>query len=457
MSEKEQSAAASGGAEAPPSVFRTLASTLWFPVFFVIGFLVCYLVPFHAPAPHNVPVAIVGQQAAATATEKMNERAPDSFDVTAVDTPGAAREAISDREVIAAYDPTTRELFTAGANGKALQQVLLPAFTRQTPNGPAPPTVVDLVPTATGDVMGTGLFYVVITMNLVGYIAVMMLLRATTLTTRVKLAALAGVGAFASVASYLVALGLDVITNHLGVLVVGFLLTQAVSWVTFGLVPWVKQFIPGVAMGLFVMLSIPSSGGAIPKEMVPEFFQVLHPIMPMGNAVEAMRGLLYFDGTGTAHGVAVLLGWLVLGAVLIGIDAHRKRGAESAVEESAVEGSEPAALAPAAEIADPLLTAPESTHERDALAGTVSDRAGAAIEGAMVTITDASGRQLAHVRTAVDGRYTVRELPERHVTVVVSTRGHRPSVEQVHLTVHGARQDFVLEDKEAAHATAVTG
>lgn len=424
MSPRQQAAEESkaDSAEEPrPSVFRALASSLWFPVCFVVGFMACYLVLFHAPAPHDVSVAIVGEQAAATASAAMEQQVPGGFDVVSVGSAEEAREAIMDREVVVSYDPATRQLFTASANGLALEQMLLPVFGQMAAQSGGELQEVDFAPTLAGDPMGTGLFYVVITMNLVGYITVMMLLRATTLSTWTKLGARAGMGAFASVLCCSVAVGLDVIHNNLGVLLIGFLLTQAIAWVTYGLVPWVKQFIPGVAMGLFVMLSIPSSGGAIPKEMVPGFFQALHPVMPMGNAVEAMRGLLYFDGQGTARGVAVLFAWLALGAILLGVDVLRRRRAAGSEGVQAVRQEceeEPGV------VVDPTFEPPQFT--RVSLSGAVHDRDDRPVEGAVVTVTDTAGRQLAHVSTSADGRYAVREVREQYVTVVASLRGYLP-------------------------------
>ena len=90
----------------------------------------------------------------------------------------------------------------------------------------------------------------------------MMLLR-TELSRRQKLLTIVGVGIVAAVVSFLVAFALDVIPGKPMFILLGFLLTQAVAWTTFGLVPLVKQFIPGVAIAVFVMLSVPSSGGAV--------------------------------------------------------------------------------------------------------------------------------------------------------------------------------------------------
>lgn len=115
-------------------------------------------------------------------------------------------------------------------------------------------------------------------------------------------------------------LSMDVIYNEPILLLIGFLLTQAVAWTTFGLVPLVKQFISGVAIGMFVMLSMPSSSGAIPKELVPTFFQSLHRFLPLGQAVDSMRGVLYFNGagacsTGCPRIGRMMCGWRRVGGV----------------------------------------------------------------------------------------------------------------------------------------------
>lgn len=84
---------------------------------------------------------------------------------------------------------------------------------------------------ASGDPQGTGLFSLALVWNLVPYVPVTMLARATELSRR----------------------------GHL--VVRACVLTQAVAWTTYGLAPLVKQLLPGVAIGLFVLLSIPPAAG----------------------------------------------------------------------------------------------------------------------------------------------------------------------------------------------------
>ena len=299
-----------------PPLVRTLASALWFPIFFIVGFMVCYLLPFHAPAPHHVPVAIVGEQAAHQVEAAFDKALPGGVEITAVPDDHAARDSITGRDAVAAFNPQTGDLYYGKANGAALMQFLQQMFAPVAAQTGHALALHDLAPTAPGDVMGTGLFYLLLAMNIPPYVTVMMMLRAE-LTTRQKLLSLVGVGAFAAVVCYSFGRFLNVIPPHPVVMLIGFLLTQGIAWTTFGLVPLVKQFIPGVAMSLFVLLSMPSSGGAIPKELVPPFFQALHPFLPLGQAVDAIRGVLYFHGIGAAPRVLGLATWCAIGVVLV--------------------------------------------------------------------------------------------------------------------------------------------
>ncbi|WP_211840449.1 carboxypeptidase regulatory-like domain-containing protein [Saccharopolyspora hirsuta] len=427
----------------PSSLVRTLASALWFPMFFIVGFMVCYLLPFHAPAPHDMPVAVVGEQAAQQLGAAFEQKMPGGVDVAAVPDVQGARDAITQRDAVAAYDPVRGELFYAKANGSALLMVLQQLFTPVASATGHHLVLTDLAPSAPGDVMGTGLFYCLLALNIPPYITVMMLLRAA-LSTRQKLLALVGVGAFGSVVCYFAALSMEVIHAEPVLILIGFLLTQAVAWTTFGLVPFVKQFIPGVAMGVFVLLSMPSSSGAIPKELVPPFFQSLHRFLPLGQAVDSMRGILYFNGAGALPAVLGLCAWCAFGVALVvfnQVRARRKQASDPEVVTTAgtYEHEDDSGV-----VVDPAIEAPVPRYHHT-LAGTVRDGSGEPVAGAIVTVTDAGGVQLAHLVTGGDGEYEVHDLPRQYVTVVASAPGMRPGVDRVGVRAGRIGCDFVLE------------
>lgn len=413
---------------APPSdtastalqTVKTLADALWFPVLFAVGFMFCYLLPFHSPHPRELPVAVQGEEAAAAVSVALDEAAPGGFDVTPVDD---AERAVHDRDAVAGYSPAGHELIVAGSLGAALEQTAVAAFTPVAAHDGAELAVTDTAPAAPGDGMGMSLFYLVLTWTLTGYIAVLMLsAHAPAMRRGAKLLAVLGFGAFTSVFCYAVAVSIDAIPHDLRVVPIAFLLTQAVSWTCLGLAPFVAKWLPGVAMTLFVLLSMPSSGGAIPLPMVPEFFQSLHPVLPMGRALDAIRAVLYFDGAGLLPALAVLGGWLALGAALLAAATLRDRSRRRAAEAGA-----------------PL-----------SLIGRVTDEAGAPVAGAAVGVVDSSGAQVAVLESGADGAYRGRGLPEGRLTLLVSAPGHAPRASRIPMTRGGLVQlDFALPAEDA--------
>ncbi|WP_431038750.1 hypothetical protein ACQYWQ_28915 [Streptomyces sp. P6-2-1] len=434
---------------------RTLASGLWFPLLFFFGFLLCYALPFHNPAPHDVRVAVSGPQAAREIRAGFDEASPGAFDIISADTAADARRKVLDRDTEAAFaaDAGRPTLYLAKADGALLEQAVTTAFRTLVERQGGQLTTVELVPTASGDTSGTGLFYLTMSLNISAYISVMMLIRAH-LTRRGKLLTLACLSAFMSLVAYFIGRGLDIVPDEpLGILYL-FLLSQAIAWVTYGLVPFVRQFIPGVAITLFVLLSIPSSGGAIPYQMVPAFFRALHPVFPLGNIIEALHGIFYFDGRGVLRPTLVLCAWLVLGLLLVAFGAvlsrrkeHEAAGATAAeepVEDPALEAPVPHAVTPGAH--DPF---GEGTA---VLGGEVFHDDGRPVPGVFITVLGHDGHQLIKTVTDEEGRWGAAGLPEDWVSVLALPKGHRPAASRVlPREGHVTRQDFVLA-APSAHA-----
>lgn len=449
--------------EAKPSFFRTLFDTLWFPVFFFCGFLACYLLAFHAPTPHHVRVAVADPAAATQLQAALDKASPGAFDIVPVTDTDAARQSVLDRDTTAGYSAAGGKptLFVAKADGYSLESVLTQTFTPIAAKSGGTLITTDVAPTASGDTMGTGLFYLVLVWNIPSYVIVMMLLRAVTLSRRQKVGILVGWAAFLSVAGFFGGLAMSVIPANPLVIPLAFLLSLAISLPAFGLVPFAKQFFPGVAMGLFVLLSMPSSGGAIPVQMVPGFFRALHPFMPMGNMVEAARGVLYFHGVGVWPHVLVMGAWALVGAALIGghsLWLKRKEARADAAEQEVV--AEPP-------VEDPTFEMPQPTavpaHFRSfggfvpVVTGRVAGLDGAPVAGAAVTVTDGHGTQL--VRTVTDGagEYALSGLSAQYVDLVVSAAERRPTVRRIRIREgRTLREDFALEDRRSPLA-AVAG
>lgn len=89
----------------------------------VIGsiFVSVYLAAFHAPRPHDLPVAVVGAaQETQRVADGLERGVPGGFEVKQYADESTARHAVQDRAVYAAYVTGTSgspELLYAGANG----------------------------------------------------------------------------------------------------------------------------------------------------------------------------------------------------------------------------------------------------------------------------------------------------------------------------------------------------
>jgi Carboxypeptidase regulatory-like domain/Protein of unknown function (DUF3533) len=246
----------------------------------------------------------------------------------------------------------------------------------------------------------------------------------------------------------------------------GFLNFEAVALTVFGLACLTDLLIAAsVGVTLFVFLSIPSSGGAIPYQMVPAFFNWLHPVLPLGNLIDAMRSIFYFDGTNMIRPTLVLSAWILIGATLVTVSAllPRARQRPPAPAPAAGPAHPPVRELPAPPPASPqpvILHAPTIyaapapngsdgtngyAHRPPMLQGTVTDAAGTPVWAANITIIDAHGHQLTRTSTDPNGHYALDTLPTDTLTVLLSPPGHSPLATRITLTANTpTRQDFTL-------------
>ncbi|MER5795325.1 carboxypeptidase regulatory-like domain-containing protein [Streptomyces sp. NPDC001980] len=447
----------------------TLAEALWFPVSLFLGMLFFFAPALHAPQPHHVKVAVGGPAVARRVDSALSGRLPGGFDVTAVADARAARQSVLDRDTAAGFRQDRRHavLYVAKANGASLEQTLTTVFTQVAAESHRQLTVTDVAPTEPEDELGTTLLYFSLAWSIPAYVLATTLLRAVTFGRRRKLLTVAGVAAGYSVIGFYVGLWLGYLPDKPAAMAVSFLLTTAVATAASGLAPFTRQFFPAVAMGLFIVMSIPTSGGAVPAPMLPMFFQHVRAVMPLANGLDALRGVFYFDGAGVLEPVLVLCAWFAGGVALLGLDfwLHRRRGGASAVRAGeAGDGdgeSEPVEEPP---VEDPALETPRPTalpvhthrfgEQVPVLTGRVQDGEGRPVRGAAVTVIDARGRQLVRSVTDGSGEYAAAGLPEGYLSIVVSAPGLHPMVHQALLqTGLTARADFALRHRpQGRHA-----
>ncbi|POX45298.1 hypothetical protein C3488_30115 [Streptomyces sp. Ru72] len=433
---------------------RTLAEALTIPVLLFLGLLFCFPMAFHEPRPNHAKIVIADLAVERKVDTALQRQHPGGFQVSAVADAREARQAVLDRAAVAGYAARGGHavLYVAKADGAALEQVLTKGFAQLAAHDHQRLTVTDVAPTVSKDELGTTLVYFAIAWNVPGYILATTLLRAVTFNRRKKLMTIAGVAALFSVVGFFVGAGLGFFPDDPSALAIAFLLTTAVATFSLGVAPFTKQFFPLVGLGLYIVLSVPSSGVA-PVQLLPRFYQCLHAVMPLGNAVDALKGVLYFHGAGVLKPVLVLSAWITAGMALLGLDAwrHHRMAVRRGPEQEDV--PEPPVEDPSVEAPTPTALPVHPHHFGEPLPmleGTVHDGEQQPLRHAAVTVMDAGGRQLVRTATNARGEYAVTGLPEGFISVVVSYPGRNPVVRQKLLQSGVAvRSDFTLHDRRS--------
>ncbi|WNY34589.1 hypothetical protein Q9Q99_04805 [Curtobacterium flaccumfaciens] len=153
-------------------VLLTFASHILVPLFLAAGMGLAYLGAFHAPAPHELPVGIVGQGAATQVfAQTVTDQSDGALVAHVVASTKAAEQQVRDRDLAAVYAPTATgaTLFVSTAasetTASAAQKVFLPiAYDQHVPF-----RVVDVVPTGDQDTTGQGLFFLLVALSVGGY------------------------------------------------------------------------------------------------------------------------------------------------------------------------------------------------------------------------------------------------------------------------------------------------
>ncbi|WP_055704138.1 carboxypeptidase regulatory-like domain-containing protein [Streptomyces puniciscabiei] len=434
---------------------RVLVETLTIPAVLFLGLLFSFPMAFHQPQPHHAKLVIADPAVEYRVETALQRQHPGGFDVTTVPDARAARRAVLDRDAAAGFAVTGRHaavLYVAKANGASLEQALTKGFTQLAAHNHQKLTVTDVAPTVSKDGSGATLVYFGIAWNVPGYILATTLLRAVTFNRRKKLITVAGAAGLFSAVGFLVGVGLDFFPNDPAALAIAFLLTTAVATFSLGMAPFVKHFFPLAGLGLYVVLSVPSSG-LVPVQLLPGFFQGLHAVMPLGNAVDALRGVLYFDGAGVLKPVLALCAWITAGWALLGLDAwhHHRMAVRRGAQDEPQDIPEPPVEDPSLETPTPTALPVHPHHFGEPLPmleGTVYDGEQQPVRHAAVTVMDTGGRQLVRTTTNARGDYAVTGLPEGYISVVVSHPGRDPLVHQKLLQSGVAvRADFTLHDR----------
>ncbi|MFF3563577.1 hypothetical protein ACFYXS_26345 [Streptomyces sp. NPDC002574] len=346
-------AAATGGthAHAAPRLRHSVGHIvlhLVTPLLMCLGMGLAYLGAFHAPEPHGMKVAVVGNgPRAQLLAQTLKDKAGDALDVRTVPTRAAAVHQLMDRDLAGAYLPSTEHprLLVAKANSDTTATAAETVFRLVADKKGTALDVTDVAPTSQGDPTGQGLFFVLVTISIGSYASVAAIGAAGAalgLWTRAAIGLATSL--VVSVIGTVLAGPLFHIVDHdlAGVWAMAWLYSAGIVAIGVGLHTFLKRWTTLTMMTLFVMLNFTTSGGIFRPELQNGFFGALHAFWNGAGFVEGVRGLLYFpSGAGLAGRVTSLVLWLAAGLVALAAADTAERRARRA-------GAPPAPL-PAAE------------------------------------------------------------------------------------------------------------
>ena len=301
----------------------TAMSRWWVPAMVVLCtglFGLSYLAALARPAPHRLPLAVVAPApVAARIVGALRLGAPKAIDPHGYRSLHEARSALLAGRVdgVLAAGSTVDTLYVAQAAGPPIATALDQVAGNLAAQRHVPLVVRDLVPLAGGDSSGLGLFYLVLACVLGGYVGTIMIMAHTgPMPAAQRTMQLAGTAA--ACGAILVALAHLVVGSDplpLSAVAVAALTVFAVAVCTWALLAALGRLAVPVAIGLFVILGSPSSGGAVPPSLLPGLYSTIGRWLPNGAAVSALRDMTYFPAASPTRPLLVLTGWAAIGLI----------------------------------------------------------------------------------------------------------------------------------------------
>ncbi|MEJ8649287.1 ABC transporter permease [Streptomyces sp. MS1.AVA.3] len=391
---------------------RHVLTHLITPLLMCIGMGLAYLGAFAHPAPHQLPVAVVGSgHSAQLLAQSINDKAGGDLEVRTVGDRSAAVDRLKHQDIFGAYVISAKgattgaakasaggvggvggagaegaagpskpapELLVATAGSDTSASVVQKVFTPIAAHQGAPLKVTDVAPTAEDDPTGQGIFFLLVATSIGSYASVAVVGGAgAVLPVRWRAALAIGTSfvvsligtAFAGPVFHLVDHGLR------GLWAMAWLYSAGILLIGTGLHTFLKRWTTLGVMTLFVMLNFTSSGGIFRPEMQNGFFAALHSFWNGAGFVEGTRSHVYFDDYGLSGHVWTLVWWLVAGLLMVGVAALAEKRRRTAEAEAAAHAAAVAAAAVAA-------TVPEPTAKRGSRTARSAERSARTAGGA---------------------------------------------------------------------------
>ena len=320
---------------------------------FAALFVTSYSLAMGNPQPHDIPIGVVSDSVTPDELGASLEKATGTtFLVSGYPSADAAKQALDQQQIYAALvtagGSAGSELYISSASGSSIAKVISAEAAQLGASLGVQITVTDLNPLRPDDPSGLVLFYLALASTIIGFVGA--------IQTRVNASGMTIVGELAWDAGRAALVGL-VITLTTG---------PVLGFETFPLVPvWgvlaMTVFIAGavynffrVIVGgkwalmptwiIFILISNPSSGGAVAPQLLPPFYEFMGRWMPTGATVRALRDLAYFPEAVHPEPYVVLGLWLV-GATGAFVLARRIRFGFGRVEKQEKKTAETAEVA----------------------------------------------------------------------------------------------------------------
>lgn len=312
-------------ARLPPSI-QLIGMQLWLPVCFVVLFCLCYIAAFHAPVARDAPVGLVAASTERTAAALQTLTGP-ALSYSSYATTDEARSAVRDGRIVAAVvlsreAETAATLYVASAHqyqsARILEAVLQPALAAQGLQVER----IDLAPLPEHDSFGMTTLYLMLAWCISGYMVAMFIgLAGEPLRHWVRVAIIVG-GAvvLALLSNFLAGPVIGAVSGHFWMLVAiatGWVI--AIGLAVNGLSYFAGRFIALPAVLVFVFLSVPSSGAALPTWMLPSFFHAFRPCVVGYGVTEMIKRTLYGVGEPYVFGLTQMLCYAGVGLVLMAV------------------------------------------------------------------------------------------------------------------------------------------
>jgi len=306
-------------------------------------FAAVYLAAFHDPKPHELPVGVVAPTQVVGQLQQASTANDDAFDITTYDTREQAQTAVADHDVYGALVVAADgvELIVAGANGPSVTQTLQGAFTPVAAAAGTALTVTDVQPLAAGDSRGLSVFYAAFGIVLGAFLFGLTLMGVGRQLpyrwqagSAVAFSLLAGL-----VVAWLVDPAFDALpAPYLLATVIIAMLGLAIAAGTAALLQAFGSAGTFVASIVLLTLGNATSTGILPAQFLPGWLEPLTHVLPVGVAVEALRGAAYFDDDGVGTAFAVLTAWVFISSAVFVLVGQRKARTNTWVQTSPAAG-----------------------------------------------------------------------------------------------------------------------